>query len=75
MVGAQASQEQFEKILSYFEVAKQEGAKTLTGGKVEAIDGDLKNDYYIQPTLIKGKKPYAHFPRRDLWPRGFSYHL
>ncbi|MBF8752110.1 aldehyde dehydrogenase family protein, partial [Pseudomonas guariconensis] len=54
MVGAQASQQQFEKILSYLEIAQKEGAELLTGGKVEKLEGSLATGYYIQPTLLKG---------------------
>jgi len=68
MVGAQASQEQFDKILSYFEVAQQEGAETLIGGSVEAIDGDLENGYYIQPTLLKGTNNMRIFQEEIFGP-------
>ncbi|KAF4561030.1 aldehyde dehydrogenase family protein, partial [Pseudomonas sp. CES] len=54
MVGAQASQQQFEKILSYLDIAQKEGAELLTGGKVEKLEGSLATGYYIQPTLLKG---------------------
>ena len=45
MVGAQASQQQFEKIVSYLEIARGEGAEFLTGGAVETLQGDLANGY------------------------------
>ncbi|MGC3094909.1 aldehyde dehydrogenase family protein, partial [Pseudomonas aeruginosa] len=54
MVGAQASQQQYEKILSYLDIAQQEGAEVLTGGSVEKLEGNLASGYYIQPTLLKG---------------------
>jgi aldehyde dehydrogenase len=54
MVGAQASEQQFDKILSYLEIAKGEGAELLTGGKIEKLEGNLATGYYIQPTLLKG---------------------
>ena len=54
MVGAQASEQQFDKILSYMEIAQQEGAQILTGGAAEKLEGGLASGYYIQPTLIKG---------------------
>ncbi|HBO2972717.1 TPA: aldehyde dehydrogenase family protein, partial [Pseudomonas aeruginosa] len=50
MVGAQASQQQYEKILSYLDIAQQEGAEVLTGGSVEKLEGNLASGYYIQPT-------------------------
>ncbi|MGZ2926579.1 aldehyde dehydrogenase family protein, partial [Pseudomonas aeruginosa] len=47
MVGAQASQQQYEKILSYLDIAQQEGAEVLTGGSVEKLEGNLASGYYI----------------------------
>ena len=41
MIGAQASTEQMEKILSYFDIGKQEGAEVLIGGKRSMQTGDL----------------------------------
>ena len=54
MVGAQASKEQYHKILSYINIGKEEGAQILLGGEVEKLAGDFATGYYIQPTLIKG---------------------
>lgn len=54
MVGAQASNEQMEKILSYFDIGKQEGAEVLAGGERAKFTGELKDGYYIQPTVFKG---------------------
>ncbi|KAF4558023.1 aldehyde dehydrogenase family protein, partial [Pseudomonas sp. CES] len=54
MVGAQASEQQYDKILSYLQIAREEGAQLLTGGAAERLDGDLASGYYIQPTLLKG---------------------
>ena len=68
MVGAQASEQQFDKILSYLEIAKGEGAQLLTGGKVEKLTGDLATGYYIQPTLLKGTNDMRVFPGRNLRP-------
>ncbi|MEZ9134229.1 aldehyde dehydrogenase family protein, partial [Vibrio breoganii] len=53
-VGAQASKEQFDKILSYLEIGRQEGAKVLTGGEIAQQPDDLGNGYYIQPTMLEG---------------------
>ncbi len=53
MLGAQASQEQFDKIMSYLEIGKKEGAKVLTGGDRKTLTGDLKDGYYIQPTVLR----------------------
>ncbi|MBQ0813074.1 MAG: aldehyde dehydrogenase family protein, partial [Marinobacter sp.] len=53
-VGAQASKEQFDKIMSYLEIGKQEGAVVLTGGGIEEMDAEFKDGFYVQPTLFKG---------------------
>ena len=53
MVGAQASQEQFDKIMSYLAIGKEEGAQLLTGGEAEQVPDTLGGGYYIQPTLFK----------------------
>src|SRR5690606_13886192 len=50
MLSAQASSQQFEKIMSYMDVAKAEGAEILTGGATEQLSGDLSSGFYIQPT-------------------------
>ncbi|MFN3886457.1 MAG: aldehyde dehydrogenase [Aquabacterium sp.] len=54
MMGAQASQMQMDKILSYLEVGKQEGAEVLIGGERAQLGGDLADGYYVKPTLFKG---------------------
>ena len=68
MVGAQASQQQFEKILSYLEIAEKEGAELLTGGKVEKLEGALATGYYIQPTLLKGNNRMRVFQEEIFGP-------
>ena len=68
MVGAQASEQQFDKILSYLEIAKGEGAQLLTGGKVEKLTGDLATGYYIQPTLLKGTNDMRVFQEEIFGP-------
>lgn len=68
MVGAQASQQQFDKILSYLEIAKQEGAELLSGGQVHKLEGDLASGYYIQPTLLKGNNKMRVFQEEIFGP-------
>ncbi|PPV41253.1 aldehyde dehydrogenase family protein, partial [Ectopseudomonas oleovorans] len=68
MVGAQASQQQFDKILSYLEIAQQEGAQVLTGGAAEKLGGDLASGYYIQPTLLKGTNQMRVFQEEIFGP-------
>ena len=68
MVGAQASQQQFDKILSYLQIAREEGAELLTGGGVEKLEGDLAGGYYIQPTLLKGDNRMRVFQEEIFGP-------
>ncbi|RMF12902.1 MAG: aldehyde dehydrogenase family protein, partial [Gammaproteobacteria bacterium] len=67
-VGAQASQEQFDKILSYIEVGRQEGAEVLIGGGIESIDEGLQGGYYIQPTLLRGDNNMKVFQEEIFGP-------
>ncbi|HCP56501.1 MAG: aldehyde dehydrogenase [Pseudomonadaceae bacterium] len=68
MVGAQASEQQFDKILSYLDIAQKEGAQLLTGGAVEKLEGDLATGYYIQPTLLKGRNDMRVFQEEIFGP-------
>ncbi|GAA3603549.1 hypothetical protein GCM10022199_04090 [Marihabitans asiaticum] len=68
MMGAQASNDQFEKILSYLDIGKQEGAKALTGGDKLELDGDLAGGFYIQPTVFEGKNSMRIFQEEIFGP-------
>ena len=68
MIGAQASAMQQDKILSYLEVGKQEGAQVLIGGAAAHLDGDLAGGYYIQPTLFKGHNKMRVFQEEIFGP-------
>ena len=68
MIGAQASTEQMEKILSYFDIGKQEGAKVLTGGKRADNGADLANGFYIEPTVFEGKNKMRIFQEEIFGP-------
>ena len=68
MVGAQASQQQFDKIMSYLEIAREEGAQVLTGGDAERLQGELAGGYYIQPTLLKGDNRMRVFQEEIFGP-------
>ncbi len=68
MVGAQASQQQFDKILSYMEIGKQEGAEFLIGGGAEKLDAEFGSGYYIQPTLMKGNNSMRVFQEEIFGP-------
>ncbi|MEM9439482.1 MAG: aldehyde dehydrogenase [Pseudomonadota bacterium] len=68
MLGAQASTEQKEKILSYFDIARQEGAEVLTGGSETHLDGDLSGGYYVKPTVLKGHNKMRVFQEEIFGP-------
>ncbi|MDQ0300492.1 aldehyde dehydrogenase [Salibacterium salarium] len=68
MMGAQASQEQMEKIMSYLDIGKQEGAEVLAGGAENKMDGDLSNGYYVQPTIFKGTNDMRIFQEEIFGP-------
>ena len=68
MMGAQASAVQMDKILSYMEIGKQEGAQLLTGGGRAELGGELAGGYYIQPTLFKGNNNMRIFREEIFGP-------
>lgn len=68
MMGAQASKEQLNKILSYLELGKAEGAEVLIGGEQAQIGGDLDGGYYVQPTLFKGHNKMRIFQEEIFGP-------
>ncbi len=68
MMGAQASNDQLEKILSYLDIGKQEGAKVLTGGERAVLEGDLAEGYYVQPTVFEGHNAMRIFQEEIFGP-------
>jgi aldehyde dehydrogenase len=68
MLGAQASNDQLEKILSYFDIGKKEGAKVLTGGKRRVHEGELSEGYYVQPTILEGHNKMRVFQEEIFGP-------
>lgn len=68
MMGAQASSEQRDKILSYFDIGRQEGAEVLTGGGAADYGGELSNGFYIQPTILKGHNKMRVFQEEIFGP-------
>ena len=68
MIGAQASNDQLEKILSYIDIGKQEGATVLTGGERTVLDGELAEGYYVQPTIFEGKNSMRIFQEEIFGP-------
>ena len=67
MMGAQASNDQFEKIVSYLDIGRKEGAEVLTGGEAAKIDG-LEKGYYIKPTILKGHNKMRVFQEEIFGP-------
>ncbi|HBX60267.1 MULTISPECIES: aldehyde dehydrogenase family protein [unclassified Methylophaga] len=67
-VGAQASQEQFDKILSYVEIGKQEGAQLLMGGGIAQLGDEFNKGFYIEPTLMKGTNKMRIFQEEIFGP-------
>ncbi len=68
MIGAQASSDQLEKILSYLDIGKKEGAKILVGGELAKHDGDMANGYYVQPTIFEGTNDMRVFQEEIFGP-------
>ena len=68
MIGAQASSEQLEKILSYLDIGKQEGAKVLTGGERNNLEGELAGGYYVKPTVFEGHNKMRIFQEEIFGP-------
>ncbi len=68
MIGAQASTDQLEKILSYIDIGKAEGAKVLTGGERADLGGDLSGGYYMTPTVFEGRNSMRVFQEEIFGP-------
>ncbi|MBI3518101.1 MAG: aldehyde dehydrogenase [Bacteroidetes bacterium] len=68
MMGAQASNDQFEKIKSYLAIGKEEGAEVLCGGDINQLPGELGGGYYIQPTIFKGTNKMRIFQEEIFGP-------
>ena len=68
MLGAQASQDQLNKIMSYIDIGKQEGAEVLIGGERNMLSGDLADGYYVKPTLLRGHNKMRVFQEEIFGP-------
>jgi aldehyde dehydrogenase len=68
MLGAQASTDQLEKIMSYIDIGKQEGAEVLTGGKRVEVSGELEGGYYVEPTILAGHNKMRVFQEEIFGP-------
>lgn len=68
MIGAQASAEQLEKILSYIDLGRKEGAQCLTGGERNVLGGELESGYYVKPTVFRGHNKMRIFQEEIFGP-------
>jgi len=68
MIGAQASNDQLEKILSYIEIGRSEGATVITGGERADLGGDLAGGFYVQPTIFAGDNAMRIFQEEIFGP-------
>jgi aldehyde dehydrogenase len=68
MIGAQASSEQMDKILSYVDIGRKEGAQLLIGGERNNLGGDFKEGYYIKPTVFRGHNKMRIFQEEIFGP-------
>ena len=68
MIGAQASNDQLEKILSYIEIGRQEGADIVAGGSRASLDGELSEGYYVEPTIMTGHNRMRVFQEEIFGP-------
>jgi aldehyde dehydrogenase len=68
MIGAQVSNEQLEKILSYIDIGRQEGAEVLTGGERARLGGELEEGYYVKPTVFRGHNRMRIFQEEIFGP-------
>jgi aldehyde dehydrogenase len=68
MIGAQASDEQLKKILSYMDIGRGEGAECLIGGERNSLGGDLEGGFYLKPTVFKGHNKMRIFQEEIFGP-------
>ena len=68
MIGAQASSDQKEKILSYIDIGRGEGAKVLTGGKAADLGHPFNSGFYIEPTVLEGHNKMRVFQEEIFGP-------
>ncbi|WP_313807124.1 aldehyde dehydrogenase [Sphingobium sp.] len=68
MIGAQASNDQLEKILSYIDIGREEGARVLTGGSRANLGGELADGYYVTPTVLEGHNRMRIFQEEIFGP-------
>lgn len=67
-MGAQVSHGQLETILNYIDIGKKEGADVLTGGRRKLLEGELKDGYYLEPTILFGQNNMRVFQEEIFGP-------
>jgi aldehyde dehydrogenase len=67
-LGAQVSEQQYDKILGYLTIAREEGAQFLAGGAASRQPGDLAGGWYVEPTLVKGHNRMRVFQEEIFGP-------
>ena len=67
-MGAQVSKTQYERILNYIEIGKEEGAEVLVGGNIQKVDEELADGFYIEPTILKGHNKMRVFQEEIFGP-------
>ncbi|RKR06937.1 aldehyde dehydrogenase [Kushneria sinocarnis] len=67
-MGAQVSREQFDKIMSYMEIGRQEGAELLLGGEKQTLTGEQGGGFYVQPTIFRGRNDMRVFQEEIFGP-------
>ena len=68
MMGAQTSNEQYQKILSYIKIGREEGAEVLIGGEINKLPRELEGGYYVEPTIFKGHNKMRIFQEEIFGP-------
>lgn len=66
-LGALVSEAHLQKVLGHVALAKQEGGKVLCGGKRLDLGGDLRNGWYMAPTVIEGLGPQCRTNQEEIF--------
>ena len=68
MLGPQVSADQIEKITSYVEIGRNEGAEVLIGGNRAKVDAEFAGGYYFEPTVLRGNNKMRVFQEEIFGP-------
>ena len=66
-IGPLISKQHREKVLSYYRLAREEGATVITGGSVPHFDSSLDHGFYVQPTIYTGLKESARCIKEEIF--------